>query len=265
LLKTLLKPFGKRAGPGSPAVPEGCRVYAVGDIHGCDDLLGALHRRIERDAAAWEGRKLLVYLGDYIDRGPASKQVIDRLIGQPLAGFESVFLKGNHEQALLDFLDYPEEAASWLTFGGRETLGSYGIRTSPYPGHRELVGVSEALSTVLPDSHRDFFNNGRMSWSSGDYYFVHAGIRPGVALDRQNLDDQLWIREDFTESRADHGKIVVHGHTIAPEVELYPNRIGIDTGAFASGVLTCLVLEGKEQRLIQTAGDPVGGRHAGDN
>lgn len=238
--------------PSRPAYREGARMYCVGDIHGRADLLTLLHRKIRKDVEAYSGTRQVLYLGDYIDRGLQSREVIDLLIEQPLEGFEAIHLKGNHEQAMLDFMDHPESTASWLNFGGRETLASYGLQAPFMPLAKDLQRLAEDLKAALPGAHREFLENGLLSWRSGDYYFVHAGIRPGVDLEEQHFEDQLWIRDDFIGSDADHGVVVVHGHTIFPEPEIRPNRISIDTGAFHTDVLTCLVLEGEEQRLLQT-------------
>ena len=235
-----------------PHIPDGRRVYCIGDIHGRADLLQQLHNKILADASDYNGNKTIIYLGDYIDRGEQSKQVIEILLTKPLPDSEPVYLLGNHEQAMLSFIEHPETAASWLSFGGKEALNSYGIPLAHIPGRRELPALAAQLDNKLPDTHRDFLHNCAASWQCGSYYFVHAGILPGVPLDRQFLEDQLWIREEFLESKKDHGAIIVHGHTITPEPQLLPNRIGIDTGAFITGVLTCLVLEGKDQRVLQT-------------
>jgi serine/threonine protein phosphatase 1 len=235
-----------------PAYLEDARIYCVGDIHGRADLLMRLHEQIREDAQGYRGRRQVLYLGDYIDRGPQSRQVLDCLIEQPLEGFEAIHLKGNHEQAMLDFMEHPESTASWLGFGGRETLASYGISVAFMPLMKDLQQLAEELREVLPPAHKEFLESCLLSWRGGDYYFVHAGIRPGVDLEEQHFEDQLWIRDEFIHSQADHGVVVVHGHTISPDPELRGNRIGIDTGAFHSDVLTCLVLEGEEQRLLQT-------------
>lgn len=235
-----------------PEYPAGLRIYCIGDIHGRDDLLAELHGMIEQDALSFSGKKQVLYLGDYIDRGPSSNQVIERLVSQPLEGFDSIFLLGNHEQALLDFLQDARAMASWMTWGGVETLRSYGIETGPMPSPMSLDQISHQLKLKLPDSHLRFLEELQHCYQAGDYYFVHAGIRPGVPLQRQELGDQLWIRESFTQSRQDHGSVVVHGHSISREVEMLPNRIGIDTGAFHTGVLTALVLEQQSRRLLQT-------------
>lgn len=236
----------------APRVPDGERVYCVGDIHGRLDLLDHLHDVIERDAADYSGRPALVYLGDYIDRGPRSREVIDRLLEERMDGFTAVHLLGNHEQTLLDFLEHPHSVGSWLTYGGVATLASYGIRAGLGESRSELGFLRDALDQKLPDRHRAFLEGLKLMHLSGDYCFVHAGIRPGVALHDQRNEDLLWIRDEFTRSDARHERVIVHGHTITEDVEILPNRIGIDTGAFHTGVLSCLVLEGDTQRVIQT-------------
>jgi serine/threonine protein phosphatase 1 len=236
-----------------PQAPAGQRIYCIGDIHGRADLLQQLHALVAADAAAYPGQKLLIYLGDYIDRGPDSRQVVDRLISGAPDGFEPVFLLGNHEQALLDFLQDARRMAAWLHWGGRETLRSYGISLSQHLEIEQLQAVGRELADRVPAEHKAFYASLRSDYSAGDYYFVHAGIRPGVALHKQQLGDKLWIREEFTRSQEQHPAVVVHGHSITPDVELLPNRIGIDTGAFYTGVLTALVLEDTSQRLLQTS------------
>lgn len=239
---------GERA---SPRLPAGERVYAVGDLHGRVDLLAAIHGLILADAASRPPARLsIVYLGDYIDRGLDSPAVIELLSERPLPGFESIHLLGNHEDTLLRFHDGElAVAASWLHYGGQETLRSYGIELGRAVS---LEGLRQRLVHGLPARHLAFLRGLRLLHQAGDYLFVHAGIRPGLALDRQRRDDLLWIREPFLGSRADHGVTVVHGHTIAAEPERYGRRIGIDTGAYATGRLTALVLEGEEQRFLQT-------------
>jgi len=245
---------GRESCEAKPAYPDGKRLYCIGDIHGRADLLEQLHAMIEADASGYHGDKQLLYLGDYIDRGEESRRVVDILLQQSLPGFEAIHLLGNHEQALLDFLLDPHAMVSWLGFGGMATLHSYGIDTGLASSLPSLEAIRSKLEEQLPDSHREFYENCILSHAEGSYYFVHAGIRPGVALEKQHFKDQLWIREAFTASTANHGAIVVHGHTISAEPELLPNRIGIDTGAFATGVLTALVLEGTTQRILQTGG-----------
>ncbi len=245
-----------------PRVPDDCRVYAVGDIHGRVDLLAALHDRILDDAAAAAGRKVLVYLGDYVDRGPWSFEVVDMLIEAPLEGFEIVHLKGNHEDFLLRFLEENpgksleenlEEADLWFINGGDATLPSYKVPVLTLPfGLAELETARRAFLAALPPSHMTFFQGLRMFHVEGDYLFVHAGIRPGVPLDEQDEEDLLWIREGFLDWDADFGHMVVHGHTPDVEIDVRPNRIGIDTGAFYTDRLTGLVAEGESTRFLHT-------------
>ncbi len=250
----------KRAGQDRagtpPRVPDDCRVYAVGDIHGRVDLLAALHDRILDDAAAaTAGRKVLVYLGDYVDRGPWSFEVVDMLIEAPLGGFEIVHLKGNHEDFLLRFVEEEnlEQADLWFINGGDATLHSYKVPLLTLPsGPAELETARRAFLAALPPSHMTFFQGLKMFHVEGDYLFVHAGIKPGVPLDEQDEGDLLWIREEFLYSDADFGHMVVHGHTPDAETDVRPNRIGIDTGAFFTDRLTCLVVEGDSTRFLHT-------------
>lgn len=236
----------------TPFIPDGQRVYCIGDIHGRLDLLLQMHEKILVDASDYNGNKTVVYLGDYIDRGHQSRQVLELLLTGPLTGFEPVYLMGNHEQVMMSFIEYPKATIAWLSFGGREALSSYGIPLAHIPGIHEVDDLAAQLDNKLPESHRDFLQNCADSWRCGSYYFVHAGIQPGVALDKQVLEDQLWIRDEFLNSTRDHGAIIVHGHTITPEPQFLPNRIGIDTGAYTSEILSCLVLEGSDQHLLQT-------------
>lgn len=237
-----------------PRAPDGMRLYAIGDIHGRDDLLADLLARIGEDArSAGPGRMVLIYLGDYIDRGLQSRQVIERLSAGAPEGFEAVHLKGNHESAMLEFLHDAQFGRTWKYYGGLETLHSYGIHDLMLSDDREEFERARcALEQHLPEGHRRFLEGLNLSVAFGDYFFVHAGVRPGIALARQAEDDLLWIRDDFLQSRASFGKVVVHGHTPQEEPVFRSNRIGIDTGAYMTGVLTCLVLEGASHRLIQT-------------
>jgi serine/threonine protein phosphatase 1 len=234
-------------------VPQGRRVYAVGDIHGRDDLLDRLLRLIRVDAASAGGLECVaVFLGDYVDRGPMSFEVIDRLINTPLPGFRHVFLKGNHEAMMLGFLTGVVDDL-WIDNGGGETLRSYGIDDlSLFIDVRGLETARRALDAAMPPSHRRFLDGLGLSHVEGDYAFVHAGIRPGLALAEQRERDLLWIRGPFLSACGSFGLRIVHGHTIAPEPEVHSNRIGIDTGAFYSGRLTCVVLEGDEVRFLST-------------
>lgn len=236
-------------------VPPGIRVYAVGDIHGRADLLAEIHRQVIQDLRqAPVRRAVLVYLGDYIDRGHESARVIDMLLAGPPPGFERAhYLMGNHEAAMLEFLTEPSLAHPWLGFGGLETLFSYGIGLPAGLAGAERARVAaEGLVQRMPPAHRAFFEKLELSRRIGGLYFVHAGIRPGVALDRQVPEDQLWIRDEFLLSGADHGVRVVHGHTIASAPEILPNRVGLDTGAFGTGKLTCGIFEQDRVRILQS-------------
>ncbi len=240
---------------GVPAcVPPGTTVYVIGDIHGCAGLLGRIHDQILIDAESRPtSRKVAVYLGDYIDRGPESRQVIDMLLDAPLEGFECHHLCGNHEAWMLQFLEDPAAGPGWFANGGLATLVSYGVgRGGGGSAEERLAQTREALVERLPVHHRTFLENLSLTHIEGDYLFVHAGLRPGVPLEAQSPDDMLWIREEFLFADADFGKTVVHGHTIVREPEVAPARIAIDTGAFATGTLTCLVLEGDRHDFLTT-------------
>jgi len=248
--------FGNRSKPSAslPEVPEGSRIYAIGDIHGRLDLLRRLHGLIRDDAAAHPAaRKVAVYLGDYVDRGESSAEVIDLLIGDPLPGFESVHLLGNHEEMMLDFFEDIAIARSWMTNGGAETLASYRIAPPMiFADEATVTQVQQDLAARLPPAHRTFLEGLALSHEEGGYFFAHAGIRPRVPLDKQEKKDLIWIRTPFLDSEEAHGKMVVHGHTITDHPEIRRNRIGIDTGAYATGRLTCLVLEGSDREFLQT-------------
>lgn len=235
-------------------IPAGTIVYAIGDIHGRLDLLRQLEAKIQRDAAAIDAdRRLIVCLGDYIDRGDNSRGVIEHLMSAPPETFERICLVGNHESYLLRFLDDSSVAANWLDNGGRETLSSYGILPPSRPDHE---GASESLQAEwrasFPQSHEAFLRSLAPSHREGDYFFVHAGVRPGVPLDRQDPHDLMWIRDEFIRDKSDFGAVVVHGHTIQSEPENLSNRIGIDTGAFKSGRLTSAVLCDTDRRFLST-------------
>jgi serine/threonine protein phosphatase 1 len=239
----------------SRAVPDGVRVYAVGDIHGRLDLFDALVERIGRDRAGWSGEAEVVLLGDYIDRGPQSAELLDRLAGALPDWARWTVLRGNHEQAMLDAADGGPEARrvlrAWLDNGGRETLRSYGM-SAIMAFSDDLDAIEAELRVRVPARHLNFLRRLKLTRRIGDYLFVHAGIRPGVALDAQAERDLLWIRDEFLDCREDHGCVVVHGHSITPTVTERDNRIGIDTGAYATGRLTALVLEGEGRRYLST-------------
>lgn len=237
-----------------PRVPAGTIVYAIGDIHGRVDLLARLHEAIAADAERQPAaRRLVVYLGDYVDRGADSRGVIGLLLDRPAPGLEAVHLLGNHERMMLNFLENPEGGSMWLRNGGDATLRSYGIDcagSESDPGRlRELQGE---LEVKLPPRHLEFLHALCLTHVEGDYLFVHAGLRPGVRLAEQQEEDMIWIRGAFLSSALDHGKIVVHGHTITPEPQVCTNRIGIDTGAWYTDRLTALALDGERRRLFAT-------------
>jgi serine/threonine protein phosphatase 1 len=239
-----LKVEGRR-----PSLPAGLRIYAVGDIHGRLDLLDELLSRISKDIASRPApRPLYVFLGDYVDRGPFSRTTIDRLIQHGQTN-ECIFLKGNHELIAIKCLSDPSLFDRWMRLGGLETLVSYGVDLG-----KQIVELQAAFHGALPQKHFRFFRDLQTSFVCGDFFFVHAGVKPGVELSRQAENDLLWIREEFLSSSEDFGKIVVHGHTPSREIEVGPNRINIDTGAFATDRLTCLVIEDLSLSVIDTLG-----------
>ena len=231
-----------------PAVPPGQRVYAIGDVHGRLDLLVPAIDAVRADmAAAPAERAFLVFLGDLIDRGPASRQVVDLLRRADWSWITPVFLLGNHEEAMLAAYDGDLIALrDWTGFGGAETAESYGVSAV----HHDCRSYWQALRDAIPREHIAFLRSFRDRFTLGDYLFVHAGIRPGVPIDRQHPRDLRWIREEFLDCRDHHGKVIVHGHTIVDAPELLPNRIGIDTGAYRTSRLTKLRLEGGQQVIL---------------
>lgn len=243
-----------RQGHGGPRGPAGWRGYAVGDVHGRLDLLRLLIDSIVADTERRGAtNNLLVFLGDLIDRGPESARVIEFIRNLRLPGFRIAALAGNHEEALLRILNGDDELLpTWLRVGGAECLESYGmdvdqVRAAP---PREAL---RRIAAAIPEDHAAFLHDMADTFRFGDYLFVHAGIRPGVPLEAQSQQDLRWIRGDFLHDRRDHGMVVVHGHTISEEVDEQPNRIGIDTGAYASGVLTAIGIEGDKRWFLQAA------------
>ena len=238
-----------------PSLPAELRIYAIGDIHGRLDLLNELLARISADIALRPAvRPLYVFLGDYIDRGSASRETIDRLIEHGKT-HESVFLKGNHELIAIKCLSDRGLFDQWLRLGGLETLVSYGVPAETLANGKQIAELQSAFHGALPQAHFRFFRDLKNSFECGDFFFAHAGVKPNVELSRQKENDLLWIRGEFLMSKDDFGKIIVHGHTPTREIEVGPNRINIDTGAFATGCLSCLVLEGEELSVIDTSFD----------
>lgn len=246
------------SGPVSPArqfeagqLRPDLRVYAIGDVHGHADLLGKLATQIAGDLASKPiADAVTVLIGDYIDRGPASAAVVERLLRRDFPT-PIVTLRGNHEQMLLDGLDDSHALKNWLFNGGVETLTSYGIGLMAWQDG-DAERLRRTLLDAIPTSHLEFLHATEFSRAIDGYFFCHAGIQPGVALNQQSADVLMWIRAPFHLSKADHGKVIVHGHTPVRRPESLPNRINIDTGAFKTGRLTCLVLEGETRRFLHT-------------
>ncbi len=233
------------------STPPETRIYAIGDIHGRSDLLDALLALIERD---WQtnpaGKRQIIFLGDYCDRGPDTSGVIDRLI-ELSADAANVFIRGNHDHYMIELAHDPESVVrNWLAYGGQQTAHSYGIteiwQDDPVAFHR-------AFLRAVPQRHRRFLEQTQLSHVEGDYFFVHAGVNPARPLDSQLPLELMWIRQQFLGFEGDLGKVVVHGHTPHEGVEVRPNRINVDTLAYDSGVLTAVVLEGNAHRFLYTA------------
>ncbi|HET6522308.1 MAG TPA: metallophosphoesterase family protein [Geminicoccaceae bacterium] len=238
-----------------PRLPEGVRIYAVGDVHGRIDLLRRLEAMIVQDvqATGWFLQNLLVFIGDYVDRGFHSREVLEHLVHPPRDGLIRVHLLGNHDVWLREYARGEPVSPAWLRFGGDATLASYGVPIEPgEPEERTLDAARPLLQSRLPATHLAFLGRLELAFSIGDYFFCHAGIRPTASLADQNPDDLIWIRDPFLDWRGDIGKIVVHGHTIEEQPAIRRNRIGIDTGAYSTGNLTCLVIEGRSRRFLST-------------
>jgi len=238
---------------------EGRLIYAVGDIHGRRDLLQLIVRKIAVDAIASGSTQqpMLVFLGDYIDRGPESAAVVSYILTlRNLDGFDVRCLKGNHEQTLLKFLDDSTIGPTWAEHGGAATLASYGVAAPNMRSDKE--GWEEArlaFRATLPFDHLDFYRGLQLSACVGDYFFAHAGVRPGVALAQQTEQDLLWSRAEFLGEKRPFEKIIVHGHTPVETPFLGATRIAIDTGAYATGALTAVRLEGAHRAVVSTIGE----------
>lgn len=225
-----------------PALPPDIRIYAVGDIHGRVDLLHDVIHRIEDDLARRPiAYAVEVYIGDYVDRGHRSKNVIETLAWR-VTEKRAICLRGNHEALMEAFLVDPAALHPWLYVGARSTLESYGLSVADLSASE--FRIHRRFLEEFPEAHRLFLGCLQNSFACGDFLFVHAGLRPGIPLAQQSEQDLLWIRSEFLDFRQSHGPLIVHGHTPVPHPELLPNRINIDTGAWMSGVLTCIAIEG---------------------
>jgi serine/threonine protein phosphatase 1 len=238
------------------ALPDGLRIYAIGDIHGRFDRLVELYDLIRRDLAESRPQRTVeIFLGDYFDRGPQSSDVVEWLIAGVAATDARICLLGNHEDILLGALAHPDGIVIWLHNGGDAALASYGVDVANFDGRAGLAALRDAFLQAFPPRHRAFVETLPRMAEFDPYLFVHAGVRPGRPLNRQDPDDLVWIREPFLSSTADFGRVIVHGHTPMERPDVRPNRINIDTGAVFTGRLTCLVLEGAARRFLQTAPD----------
>jgi len=250
--------FGRTAGPASTAprlnaAERPALLYAIGDVHGCLDALKALEARIIADAADTPGEKWIVMLGDYVDRGPHSAQVLDHLTARPPSGFSRICLRGNHEEAMLDALEDPRAIDTWLGFGSEATLASYGLSATQIedlarPGR--AASRQQLLHAYVPDEHIAFLRNLPVMLTVPGYILVHAGLRPGVATTAQLDRDLMWIRGEFLAANHDFGAVVIHGHTPADEPYLSARRVGIDTACFASGTLTAVRVDDDGVRVL---------------
>jgi serine/threonine protein phosphatase 1 len=243
--------FRSRAPRRKPKLPDGVRIYAISDIHGCTHLLEPMLRVIDADLARSKPRHAIeVFLGDYIDRGPDARSTLDVLVKRSRQA-NTVFLKGNHEALLTTAVRNPDLLDDWLRVGGAQTLRSYGVSLpQPTPEQEERVALLRQFARALPQEHVEFLRNLRPSFTCGDFFFVHAGIRPGVPLSEQRETDLLWIREEFLKSDERFSKYIVHGHTPVRNAQLLPNRANIDTGAYATGNLTLMSIQGTSMLAV---------------
>lgn len=245
-------------------VPAGLRIYAVGDVHGRADLLRQLRDLVAADLNGFSDPSITIFLGDYIDRGPASRQVLEMLVARDWPT-PIMALRGNHELAFMSFVDDPSVWVEWQSYGALPTLASYGVDVRALmtsgPSDQAIAAIHDDLVAALPPEHLIFMKDLRDRTAAGDYFFCHAGIRPGVPLEQQSPMDLVTIREPFLSSQEPYGRIIVHGHTPQEAPQVRPNRIGIDTGAYATGRLTALILE-DDTRAWLTTGPGNNGRRA---
>ena len=258
----MLDGFRHAVGMGRRSIADptaGELIYAVGDVHGRYDLLKQLLALIVEDWTdrAPDRRPRLIFCGDYVDRGPDSAAVLEALVWlQQRSDIQASFLKGNHEAALICFLDNPTDCGGWLRFGWVETLGSYGVVAPAPDDPRACVRARDLLLQRMPSSHQRFLERLDLMLVVGDYAFVHAGVQPGVDLNDQNEEDLLWIRQEFLDDPGPFEKIIVHGHSWTNDKpQVLPHRIGLDTGAYSTGVLTAVRLDGEKIGLLQTRTD----------
>jgi len=233
--------------------PEGMRVYAIGDAHGRIDLLEKMHEMIAADrskhgAEDWR----IVHLGDYVDRGPASRGVIEFLIEAMRADSRNLALAGNHDIGFVEFLVKPDPASLFAQHGGVETARSYGVELD-FGDPDAFARSHREFFRAVPRSHTEFLGQLQFMQTFGDFFFCHAGIRPGVALDAQAPDDLIWIRGEFHRYEPLHPKVIVHGHTPVRAPDIRPNRVNLDTGAYQSGLLSALVIDGRDKQILQVS------------
>ncbi len=255
MIRSLLSRLGPKrpSAPPEQRLPAGVRVYAIGDVHGRADLLERLYGLIQSDLEDSPAQRVMeVFLGDYVDRGPNSSDVLDWMLAGPRLADKRICLRGNHELMMQAFLDDASVIGSWGQYGGLETLYSYGVRVKLPLAQDMHEEVRQAFRAALPPAHAEFLRNLRAMASAGGYYFAHAGVNPARPLADQVEDDLYWIREPFLSHGRALEKIVVHGHTPTEKPEVEVHRIGIDTGAYVTGRLTCAVLEGAAVRFLST-------------
>ncbi|WP_051328871.1 metallophosphoesterase [Geminicoccus roseus] len=251
-------PVGPSVGGRPPRLPRGIRIYAIGDVHGRLGLLRKLEGIIAADhhARGDSCQPWIVYLGDYVDRGAESRQVIQHLIDGPPEGFEAIHLLGNHDLWLREFLEDPAYGPSWYKHGGDATLLSYGVRMDPSKSEEARFKEAQlAMRGRVPHEHRRFLSGLELGFSIGDYFMVHAGIMPSKPFDQQSVEDLLWVREPFLSHDNELAKVVVHGHTVEDRPTERRHRIGIDTGACWTGMLSALGLEEDQRWYLQTGAD----------
>ena len=233
-----------------PALPDGIRVYALSDIHGRADLFQKALEWIAQDAAQHPDKRIIeILLGDFIDRGMQSKQVLELAIAEPAHGHERICLMGNHEATLLDFLHNAQVLRGWMSYGGLPTLDAYGVELPQDMTPNSFETLREQFTAALPETHRAFLQNLQTDYLLGDYYFVHAGVRPNVPLEEQRDEDKCWIREPFLSHKKPFEKYIVHGRTPLPAPQFYPHRVNLDMNEAAEDMLACLILDGTTKHI----------------